>query len=117
MIERGEARFLITLSIRLSMTPEHCAQAESIFRPLLEPTRVMRGCLSFRVYRDLEDGCALLLAQEWACEGDLARYVRGRDFQKVLAAIELASEAPAIEINDVACTRGMEFIEELSRGP
>ena len=48
---------------------------------------------------------------------DLARYVRGRDFQKVLAAIELASEAPEIEINDVACTRGMEFIEELSRGP
>ncbi|MCZ6869194.1 MAG: antibiotic biosynthesis monooxygenase [Gammaproteobacteria bacterium] len=108
---------MITVSIRLSMTPEHCAQAESILRPLLEPTRVVRGCLGFRVYRDLEDGSALLLAQEWASEGDLTRHVRGRDFQKVLAAIELASEPPDVEINDVACTRGMEFIEELSLAP
>ena len=99
------------------MTSERCAQAESIFRPLLEPTRVMRGCLSFRVYRDLEDGSALLVVQEWESEGDLARHVRGRDFHKVLAAMELASEPPEVEINNVACTRGMEFIEQLSLSP
>ena len=107
---------MMTVSIRLAMTPDRRAQAVSILRPLLEPTRVMHGCLSFRVYCDLEDDCALLLAQEWAAEEDLARHVRGRDFQKVLAVVELASHAPEIKINAVASTHGMELLEQLSLG-
>ena len=104
---------MITVNVRLVMAADQQAQAVSILRPLLEPTRVTRGCLNYRVYRDLEDGTALLLAQAWASEGDLARHARGTDFQKVLAAIELASEQPEIEINTIASTHGLEFVEAL----
>ena len=107
---------MIAVSIRLAMTPDRGTQAVSILRSLLEPTRVMRGCSSFTVYRDLEDPNALLLIQRWECTEDLARYVRGRDFQQVLAVIELAEEPPEIAIDTVAATQGMEFIEELSDG-
>jgi quinol monooxygenase YgiN len=110
-----EGRILITVSIRLTIAQEHWVEAVSTLRALLEPTRLMPGCEGFGIFRDLEDEHALLIAQRWASEEDLARHVGGRDFRRILAVIELAAEAPHVEITTASTCRGMELIEALNQ--
>ncbi len=82
-------------------------------RGMLEPARVERGCLSYRLYEDVENRNAFLLHEEWATQGDLERHIAKDKQRRLLALIDLLSEPPEMQFNTVAHTEGMELIENV----
>jgi len=80
---------------------------------ILEPARVERGCLSYRLYNDIENRNAFVLLEEWATQEDLERHIRTENEQRLLALMDLLSVQPELRFNTVSETVGMELIEDV----
>ncbi len=82
-------------------------------RGMLEPARVERGCLSYRLYEDVENKNAFVLLEEWATQEDLERHIAKDSQRQLLALMDLLSEQPELRFNTVSHTAGMDFIEDV----
>ena len=82
-------------------------------RGILEPSRVERGCLSYRLYQDVENRNALVLLEEWATQKDLESHIRTDNQRRLLALMDFLSERPELRFNTVSQSAGMELIESV----
>jgi quinol monooxygenase YgiN len=80
---------------------------------MLEPVRVERGCLSYRLYEDVENVNAFILMEEWATQKDLERHISKDSQRRILALMDLLSEQPDVRFNTVTHTAGMDLIEHV----
>jgi quinol monooxygenase YgiN len=79
-------------------------------RGMLEPARVERGCLSYRLYEDVDNRNALVLLEEWETQEDLERHISKNNQRRLLALMDLLSEQPELRYNTVSHTTGMDLI-------
>jgi quinol monooxygenase YgiN len=82
-------------------------------RGLLEPARVERGCLSYRLYEDVDDKNAFVLLEEWATQKDLDCHIRTDNQRRLLSLMDLMSEQPELRFNTVTHTAGLDLIEDV----
>ena len=99
---------MIAWGVRIRVSPGKRSEVQRIFRSLLEPARVRRGCLACRAYQDTEEPEVLALIQEWASSDALERYLRTEDFRRLVAVMELASERPEIWFDTIERREGLE---------
>jgi len=104
---------MITWGVRVRIPPAKRDEVRSIFRGLLEPTRVLGGCLSCRVYQDVEDPNALVLMQEWVSSEDLQRYLRSEDRRALIGVMELATEPPDVWFDTIESREGLDRLAQL----
>jgi quinol monooxygenase YgiN len=93
--------------------PERRSDLLETMRGMLEPARVERGCLSYRLYQDVEDRDTLVLVEEWKTQKDLENHIRTDNQRRLLALMDLLSEQPELRFNTVSHTEGMELIEDV----
>jgi quinol monooxygenase YgiN len=66
----------ILLTLKMIVLPERRSDLLETMRGMLEPTRVERGCLSYRLYEDVEDRNTFVLVEEWKTQKDLEIHIR-----------------------------------------
>ena len=101
---------MIIFTLRLLAPHEKRENILKTVRSLLGPTQVEPGCISCRFYQEVDNSNALVLAEEWASKADLDRYIRSEEYRKILALIDISTEAPEITFNTISSTAGMEAI-------
>jgi quinol monooxygenase YgiN len=79
-------------------------------RGMLEPARVERGCLNYRLYEDVDNRNALILLEEWETQEDLERHISKNNQRRLLALMDLLSEQPEFRYDTVSHTVGMDLI-------
>jgi stress response protein SCP2 len=84
---RVDTRIIVTL--RMSVPPERRGDFLETLRGMLEPARVERGCVSYRLYEDVEDRNTFILLED------------------------LLSRQPEWRFNTVSQTAGMDLIENV----
>lgn len=104
---------VFAVSVRVSPT-QRDAFLQSV-GALLEPTRVVPGCLACRLYADSEEPEAFTLQQEWATRAALDRHLTSGAFRALVAIMELSVAPPQVRIDDVAQRAGLEVIEAARR--
>jgi len=109
--EHGGMMILATL--RMNVRPERRRDLLETLRGMLEPARVERGCLSYRLYEDVEDINTFVLVEQWNTQKDLERHIRTDNQRRILALMDLLCEKPDLQFNTVSHTSGMELIEDL----
>jgi quinol monooxygenase YgiN len=82
---------------------------------MLEPARVERGCLSYRLYEDTENRNAFILLEEWTTQEDLERHISKDNQRRLLALMDLMSEQPEWRFNTVSHTAGIDLVENVLR--
>jgi quinol monooxygenase YgiN len=99
--------------------PERRSDLLETMRGMLEPSRVERGCLSYRLYEDVENRNAFVLLEEWATQKDLESHIRTDNQRRLLTLMDLLSEQPEFRFNTVSQTAGMDLIEDVlkTEGP
>jgi quinol monooxygenase YgiN len=102
---------MIVFSLRVYVPATCRADFLKSVGALLEPTRVLPGCLGCRFYSDIEKPDAFTLVEEWASQGDLDRHLASCAHKTLIAAIELSTEPPSIHFDTVAQRAGIEVIE------
>jgi len=110
-----ETKILVTL--KMIVRPERRRDLLETMRGMLEPTRVEKGCLSYRFYEDVENRNTFVLLEEWATQEDIERHIRTDNHRRLLTLIDLLSEQPELWFNTVSHTAGMDLIEKVLRTP
>jgi quinol monooxygenase YgiN len=93
--------------------PERRSDLLETMRGMLEPARVERGCLSYRLYEDVEDRNAFVLVEEWKTQEDLESHIRTDNQRRLLGLMDLLSEQPELRFNSVLHTAGMDLVENV----
>ena len=77
---------------------------------VLEPTRVAPGCLSVRLFSDLDKRKSLLLLEEWETRGQFERNLDTSKLNVIVGAIELSGEPPVVRIDTVEREEGVDTL-------
>ena len=109
-----DTKVLVTL--RMIVRPEKRKDLLETMRGMLEPARVEKGCLNYRLYEDIENRNIFILLEEWETQEDLEKHIRTDNQRRMLALMDLLSEQPELRFNTVLHTVGMELIEEVRHG-
>ena len=104
---------MILATLKMLVRPERRSDLLETLRGMLEPARVERGCLSYRLYEDVENSDAFILLEEWATQEDLERHVAKDNQRRILGLMDLLSEKPELRFNTVLHTAGMDLIEDV----
>jgi len=104
---------VILSTLKMIVQPERRRDLLETMRGMLEPARVERGCLSYRLYEDVEDTNAFVLLEEWATQEDLERHISKDNQRRLLALMDLLSEQPEFRFDTVSHTAGMDLIEDV----
>lgn len=101
---------MIVFSVRIVVDRARRQALIASLLPLLEPTRVMPGCLDCRLYSDFEDTNAFCIIGEWSRKTDLDRYLRSQAYGVLLGAIELGACRPEVRFDTVDSRVGIEAL-------
>jgi quinol monooxygenase YgiN len=104
---------LFTFRLRVVLPPPAYAQACRTLRSLRGPVRAQPGCCATRLLRELDDEGSLTFVEEWRERADLEEHLRSAAFHRIVAVMELASEAPEVEIDEVASRSGLDLVESI----
>ena len=107
---------MIQANLNILVSNEKREDALSIFRSVLETTKVKPGCIHCFLCQDLLDRCRLHFTTEWRTCEDLDSYLRSMLYRSVLVAVDLAAEAPEINIHMISETHGLEYIAAVREG-
>jgi quinol monooxygenase YgiN len=105
------------LILRIKTAPLRRAEIVELIGPIIGPTEAQPSCLLCRLYSETDDDDALVLLQEWQSREGLDKFIRSRDFKRILAAMDLASQSPEFSVNTVSSRDGMELVEKLRLTP
>jgi quinol monooxygenase YgiN len=106
------AKCMVHSTIRMVMPPEKRGEAVKILRAVVEQNRVQAGCLSSRIYEDVDQRNTFMFEEMWRNEEDLRRNLQSEEYPKVLLVVEMALERPEITFNVISNTSGIETVEE-----
>lgn len=80
-------------------------------RPLLAPTRVLKGCIRINLLQDIESPNVLTLVEEWKTQRDLGRHLCSDEFKMILEVMEMSKKRPEIRFHTIAETAGLEVVK------
>ncbi len=102
---------MIVSSLRLLLSEPDRHRVISSLTPVIGWTRVQPGCRVCHLLTDPDDLRVVVLWEEWDTQDALDRHLRSEQYRRVLAAIELAQEAPEIRFDIVETRGGFEVVE------
>lgn len=103
---------MINALLRIPVSREKQKEVIRLLRSLIGPTSVEHGCLSCRLYRDINERDVLTWMEEWETREDLERHLQTPGYRKILAVLDMSDAQPDVRFETVAETRGMQLIEE-----
>jgi quinol monooxygenase YgiN len=104
---------MILATLRMNVRSERRSDLLETMRGMLEPVRVERGCLSYRLYEDVEDRNTLVLVEEWKTQTDLESHIRTDNHRRLMALMDILNKQPELQFNTVSHTSGMDLIEDV----
>ena len=106
---------MIILRITMNSLIEKRTEVMQTLLSMIEPTENGRGCLSCRIFRDIEDKNVFSLIEEWETREDLDDRIKSDRFSVLLGTKSLLCEPQQIEIHTVSHSEGMETVN-VTRG-
>ena len=109
---------MLIVSLRIKVSREKRKDFMNSARLVLGPTRIQLGCISCRLYQDIDEDepDAVLLVEEWQSREHLDRHFNSDQYRIILSLMEASDQFPDIKINIVSKTEGLEAIEAVRSG-
>ena len=101
---------MIIARVRMLVSSETRQKVIDLIHLIIEPTRVQPGCLSCRIYQDVNDEDVLTYEEVWQEQDMLDQHIRSERYENILAAMDLACHSPDISFNTIAHSDGVEVI-------
>jgi len=104
---------MITCTLRMAFAHAPRDQALQVLRSLKGPVRSQPGCAQTLLMRDVHDDSVITWVSRWRSRDALDHHLRSAHFRRLMAVIELASEAPDVLFEDGSELRGLDLIHEV----
>ena len=103
---------MILANIRMRIPPQKRGEALRILRSTVERSQILPGCLSCRIYEDLQEDNVIMFEELWRSEEELEQHLRSDEYHRVLLTLEMALQHPEVRFNRISSSSGFETIEE-----
>ena len=103
---------MVHSTIRLLIPLEKQNEALEILGSITEQIQFEPGCISSRLYQDVQEELAIMIEEIWASETELQHHLRSDKYRNVLLVVEMAAEPPEIRFDTIAHSSGVETIEQ-----
>ena len=107
---------MITVTLRMKVSHKRRKDVMNSARLILGPTKIQSGCISCRLYQDLDEPDAVFLVEEWESREKLDHHFDSEQCWIILSLMEASDQFPEIKINTVSKMEGLEAIETVRRG-
>ena len=104
---------MIIVRIAMNVLPENQKEVMQTLHSMIESTGKERGCLSHRVFRDIEDENVFSLIDEWETREDLDQHLRSAKFGVLLGTKSLLATPLEMKIHTVSHSEGGEVVNAL----
>jgi quinol monooxygenase YgiN len=89
---------LITATLRITVSKSKNADVMRLLRSLIGPTRVETGCLTCRLYQDVNSPNTLTWVEQWNSQEDLNKHLKSAQYNRILAALDMSDVEPEIHL-------------------
>lgn len=110
-----ERNSVIRSSIRLHISLNKQNEALDMLEPIQQQILSDPGCLSARIYREINAADGLLIEELWEDDRSLNLHLKSDEYRRILLAIEMADAPPEIRFQKIFQTNGIEIIEQARR--
>lgn len=104
---------MVISTIRIKLPTGKFSDALKIVRPIAVHSRDDPGCISYSVYRDVEEDNVLMIQGVWKTEEDMAAHVRLDDYRNLLLVLEMSLKQPLVRFDTISSSKGIELIEKI----
>lgn len=104
---------MIRSTIRMAIPAAKHTDALRILKSIAVQSRDDPGCLSFCVYRDVDDDNVLMLQGMWKSEENLGRHIRSEGYRNLLLVMEMSLNQPEIRFDTISNSTGIETIVKM----
>lgn len=104
---------MLRFSVQMAFAARAVDEAVQALRSLVGLVRAEPGCSATRLSRDVNDDSVVAYVEEWRSREDFERHLRADYFRRLVAVMELAAEAPIVEIDAVSSRRAFDLVEEI----
>lgn len=104
------------VTLRIKVPRERHRDFMDSARLIVEPTRIKPGCITCRLYQDLDEPDTVFLVEEWKSRKELDRHLNSDQYRIVLSLMEASDQFPEIKLNTISKTEGLEAIEAVRNG-
>lgn len=103
---------MVLSTIRMAIPAEKHTDALKILRSLVAQSWDDPGCLSYYIYRDVEDSNVLVLQSVWKAEENLVFHVRSGEYLHLLLVLEMSLKQPEVRFDTISDSTGIETIKK-----
>jgi quinol monooxygenase YgiN len=103
---------MIQSSMRMTIPSQKRDEALKILRSIAGKCRFDPGCISSRIYGDLQEENVLMLEEVWRTEEDLEVHIRSDEYLNLLLVLEMGLKQPEIRFDTISSSTGIETIEK-----
>ena len=89
---------MLVATIRIQTNPENRKELMQTLQSLSDPIKGETGCKSCRVYREVGNGEAVILIQEWESRNHWDNHIRSDDFAVMMGAMSLLQEPETVQV-------------------
>jgi len=103
---------MVIATIKMLMSQQMREEALRILRSIAEQCRIQPGCISSRLYEDLNEENVIMIEEIWRDETALERHLRSEEYRNLLLVLEMALRPPEIRFDTISSSSGIETIEK-----
>ena len=107
---------MIVGTLRMRPLPERRGELLEILHSVQSRVLAQPGCVAFGILEEQDEDAAIVLVERWESEAALDHHIRSEAYRRILAALELSSDAPEIRFDSISASEGIEKIER-ARAP
>ena len=100
----------IVFTLEIEVPPEKREEVVTTLNLIIGPTEAQLGCLRCELNLSAANPNVLTLVEEWKSEEDLHTHIRSREFEKILALMDMSEGPPEIRIDKVSRRVGIDAI-------
>lgn len=108
---------MTVFKITMNGIPEKHLEITQTLLPMIGATAKVAGCLSFRVFCDIEDKNRFNLLGEWETRTELDQHIASHQFSVLMGTRALLSQPLDIQIFTVSRSEGMDAISRVRSRP
>ena len=103
---------MIQASMRMTIPSQKRDEALKILRSIARKCSFDPGCISSRIYGDLQENNVLMFEEVWRTEEDLEVHIRSDEYLNLLLVLEMGLKQPKIRFDIISSSTGIETIEK-----
>lgn len=105
------------MSLTLQARSGEARSLAAALRRVMADAMEHHACVECHLTEDLTDPDALRYAEEWNSDDDLRARVASPAFSRLIAIIEAARRPPALKVEFIAQTLGLDYVERIRQEP